>query len=53
MVALVLQAALTGYFVSSSLKPDPPGLPTPRAFQHAQGAAAPRWLRGRLGPGAP
>ncbi|MFJ2880235.1 aminoglycoside phosphotransferase family protein [Streptomyces sp. NPDC086796] len=45
-------AALTGYFVSSSLKPDPPGLPTLRAFQHAQGAAALRWLQGRLGPGA-
>ncbi|MCX4733155.1 phosphotransferase [Streptomyces sp. NBC_01363] len=45
-------AALTGYFVSASLKPAPPGLPTLRAFQRAQGAAALRWLRGRLGHGA-
>ncbi|SFX47474.1 aminoglycoside phosphotransferase family protein [Streptomyces atratus] len=46
-------AALTGYFVASSLKPAPPGLPTLRAFQRAQGAAALRWLRGRLGHRAP
>lgn len=46
-------AALAGYFVSASLKPAPPGLPTLRAFQRAQGAAALRWLRGRLGHGAP
>ncbi|MFF1836324.1 aminoglycoside phosphotransferase family protein [Streptomyces sp. NPDC058231] len=42
-------AALTGYFVAHSLRPDPPGLPTVRAFQAAQGAAALAWLRGRLG----
>lgn len=41
--------ALTGYFVSHSLRPAPPGLPTLRAFQAAQGAAALDWLRGRLG----
>ncbi|MFE7107140.1 aminoglycoside phosphotransferase family protein [Streptomyces sp. NPDC057575] len=46
-------AALTGYFVAGSLKPAPPGLPTLRAFQGAQGAAALRWLRGRLGDVAP
>lgn len=46
-------AALTGYFVAASLKPAPPGLPTLRAFQGAQGAAALRWLRGRLGNAAP
>ncbi|MFG2406055.1 aminoglycoside phosphotransferase family protein [Streptomyces brevispora] len=42
-------AALTGYFVAHSLRPAPPGLPTLRAFQAAQGAAALDWLRGRLG----
>ncbi|WNI25744.1 aminoglycoside phosphotransferase family protein [Streptomyces sp. ITFR-16] len=41
-------AALAGYFVSHSLLPDPPGLPTVRAFQAAQGAAALDWLRARL-----
>lgn len=41
-------AALAGYFVAHSLRPDPPGLPTLRAFQAAQGAAAVAWLRGRL-----
>lgn len=45
-------AALAGYFVAHSLRPDPPGLPTVRAFQAAQGAAALDWLRGRLGQGA-
>jgi hypothetical protein len=29
--------------------PDPPGLPTLRAFQTAQGTHALRWLRQRLG----
>ncbi|MCM2415136.1 aminoglycoside phosphotransferase family protein [Streptomyces sp. RKAG290] len=41
--------ALTGYFVAHSLRPAPPGLPTLRAFQAAQGAAALDWLRRRLG----
>ncbi|MEU9205290.1 phosphotransferase [Streptomyces sp. NPDC048332] len=41
-------AALAGYFVAHSLRPDPPGLPTLRAFQAAQGAAAVDWLRRRL-----
>ncbi|MGW2655983.1 aminoglycoside phosphotransferase family protein [Streptomyces sp. NPDC001478] len=39
--------ALAGYFVAHSLRPDPPGLPTVRAFQAAQGAAALDWLRRR------
>ncbi|MFD6419478.1 aminoglycoside phosphotransferase family protein [Streptomyces sp. NPDC060194] len=43
-------AALTGYFVCSGLQPDPPGLPTLRPFQRAQGAAALAWLRRRSGP---
>lgn len=45
-VAAVL-AALAGYFVAQSLRPDLPGLPTLRAFQAAQGAAALDWLRRR------
>ncbi|MER7725979.1 aminoglycoside phosphotransferase family protein [Streptomyces sp. NPDC096323] len=44
-------AALAGYFVAHSLRPNPPGLPTLRAFQAAQGAAALDWLRHRLGHG--
>lgn len=40
-------AALAGYFVAHSLRPAPPGLPTLRAFQAAQGAAALDWLRNR------
>lgn len=42
-------AAVAGYLVHHSLRPDPPGLPTLRAFQGAQGAAAVAWLRRRLG----
>jgi hypothetical protein len=42
-------AALAGYFVSHVRRPPPPGLPTLRAFQRAQGEAAVRWLRKRLG----
>ncbi|MET7570536.1 aminoglycoside phosphotransferase family protein [Streptomyces sp. NPDC005492] len=41
-------AALAGYFVGHALKPSPPGLPTLRAFQRAQGDAALAWLRKRL-----
>ncbi|MGW0229816.1 phosphotransferase family protein [Actinopolymorpha singaporensis] len=39
--------ALAGYFVSKSLQPPPPGIPTVRAFQRAQGLACLRWLRQR------
>ncbi|WP_329114654.1 aminoglycoside phosphotransferase family protein [Streptomyces sp. NBC_01465] len=46
-------AALAGYFVRNSLQPPPPGLPTLRAFQGAQGAEALAWLRKRLGPALP
>ena len=42
-------AAVTGYFVGHSRMPDPPGLPTVRAFQAAQGRAALAWLRTRAG----
>jgi hypothetical protein len=42
-------AAIAGFFVSVSLEPAPPGLPTLRGFQLAQGRAALAWLRRRLG----
>ncbi|MFF8999568.1 aminoglycoside phosphotransferase family protein [Streptomyces achromogenes] len=44
-------AALAGYFLRGSLQPAPPGLPTLRPFQRAQGDAALAWLRKRLRPG--
>jgi len=36
--------ALAGFFVEGSLQPSPPGLPTLRGFQAAQGEFACRWL---------
>jgi aminoglycoside phosphotransferase (APT) family kinase protein len=36
--------ALGGYFTYQSLQPAPPGLPTIRAFQAAQGEVTRRWL---------
>ena len=44
-VVAVLVAAFGGFLVSHSLRPPPPGLPTLRAFQAAQGAVALAWLR--------
>ena len=44
-------AALAGYFLDNARKPSPPGLPTLRAFQQAEGAACLGWLRERLEPG--
>ncbi|MQY09231.1 phosphotransferase family protein [Actinomadura macrotermitis] len=41
--------ALAGFFLWSSRQPPPPGLPTVRAFQAAQGEIALAWLRDRLG----
>ena len=41
----VLAAAIGGFLVRHSLRPPPPGLPTLRAFQAAQGAVALAWLR--------
>ena len=38
-------AAFTGYFTARGRLPDPPGLPTLRAFQRAQGAVSLAWLR--------
>jgi hypothetical protein len=45
----VLLAAVAGFFVSHSLRPAPPGLPTLRPFQAAQGDVALSWLRRRTG----
>jgi hypothetical protein len=42
--------AILGYFVERSGRPPPPGLPTLREFQRAQGEATLEWLR-RLLPG--
>jgi hypothetical protein len=40
-----LVAAFGGFLVRHSLQPPPPGLPTLRAFQAAQGAVAQAWVR--------
>ena len=37
-------AAILGYFEFQGTLPDPPGLPTVRSFQRAQGEIAARWL---------
>ncbi|GGT24581.1 phosphotransferase family protein [Nonomuraea spiralis] len=42
-------AAITGYFVRQGRQADPPGLPTLRAFQRAQGVVALEWLKRRTG----
>jgi aminoglycoside phosphotransferase len=42
-------AAFAGYLTRQALLPPPPGLPTVRAFQAAQGDVARRWLAQRLG----
>jgi aminoglycoside phosphotransferase (APT) family kinase protein len=42
-------AAVAGFFTGESLKPAPPGLPTLRAFQAAQGEEARAWLARRTG----
>ena len=44
-------AALAGYFTHRALQPPPPGLPTLRAFQAAQGEVARQWLAHRTGLG--
>jgi aminoglycoside phosphotransferase (APT) family kinase protein len=41
----VMVAAFSGFLVCRSLQPSPPGLPTLRGFQAAQGAVALDWLR--------
>jgi len=40
-----LVAAMAGYFADRGRLPDPPGLPTVRGFQRAQGAVTLAWLR--------
>lgn len=42
-------ASLTGYFLAYARRPPPPGIPTVRAFQAAQGEVALAWLRQRTG----
>jgi hypothetical protein len=44
-----LVAAVAGYFTEHSLLPPPPGLPSLRAFQGAQGQVARAWLQRRTG----
>ena len=46
-----LVCAIAGFFVGEGLKPAPPGLPTLRPFQAAQGEVARRWLAQRTGWG--
>lgn len=48
---VALAVALAGYFTVSALDPPPPGLPTLRAFQAAQGAVARQWVRDLRLPG--
>ncbi|MEV0592074.1 aminoglycoside phosphotransferase family protein [Nonomuraea cavernae] len=42
-------AAIAGFMVRHGRLPDPPGLPTVRAFQRAQGVVAVEWLKQRTG----
>jgi aminoglycoside phosphotransferase (APT) family kinase protein len=42
-------AAVAGFFTYQALQPAPPGLPTLRAFQDAQGVVTRRWLAERTG----
>jgi aminoglycoside phosphotransferase (APT) family kinase protein len=41
--------AVAGFFTYGALQPPPPGLPTLRAFQAAQGAVAREWVAQRTG----
>ncbi|MPZ95978.1 MAG: aminoglycoside phosphotransferase family protein [Propionibacteriales bacterium] len=41
-------AGMTAFFLDQASQPPPPGLPTLRAFQRAQGDAHLRWLRRRV-----
>lgn len=42
-------AAFTGFLQHNGLQPDPPGLPTLRAFQRGQAEVGLRWLRALVG----
>ncbi|MDT4995279.1 MAG: hypothetical protein QOH97_5171 [Actinoplanes sp.] len=46
-------AGFAGYFLDIGRLPDPPGLPTVREFQRAQGAALLPWIRARLSTATP
>lgn len=46
---VAVAVAVLGYFISRGALPDPPGLPTVRAFQRAQGEVTDRWVRRLLG----
>ena len=41
--------AIAGYFTHQAVQPSPPGLPTLRAFQDAQGVVAREWIARRTG----
>ena len=41
--------AIAGYFTHQAVQPPPPGLPTLRAFQDAQGVVAREWIAQRTG----
>jgi hypothetical protein len=47
-IAIGVIAGLAGFFTHMSRLPPPPGIPTVRAFQRAQGDALVPWLRDRL-----
>ncbi|MER7456379.1 phosphotransferase [Micromonospora sp. NPDC126480] len=42
-------AGLAGFFLDGARRPPPPGIPTVRAFQRAQGEALLPWVASRLG----
>lgn len=42
-------AGLAGFFIFQSTEPPPPGIPTVRAFQRAQGVVSLEWLAERTG----
>ncbi len=44
-----LYAGLAGFFLDGARRPPPPGIPTVRAFQRAQGEALLPWVADRLG----
>jgi Ser/Thr protein kinase RdoA (MazF antagonist) len=48
-VVTALVAAWAGFLTQHALRPPPPGLPTLRAFQEAQGQVARSWLEQRTG----
>jgi hypothetical protein len=49
MPAQPVIASYSGYLLAHARRPAPPGIPTVRAFQAAQGEVAVAWLRERIG----